>query len=67
MSNKRISPLRQRRIDDMTALRFFFKATLERPDFVRHPAPVQRPRKAPIVLSPEEVARLPESAPGLKY
>jgi integrase/recombinase XerD len=50
-----------------TALRFFFKVTLERPDLVRHLAPVQRPRKAPVVLSEEEVARLLESAPGLKY
>ena len=25
------------------------------------------PRKLPVVLSPEEVERLPEAAPGLKY
>ena len=50
-----------------TALRFFFKVTLERPDLVRHLAPVQRPRKAPVVLSEEEVGRLLQSAPGLKY
>jgi len=50
-----------------TALRFFFKITLEKPDLVRHLAPVQRPRKAPVVLSEEEVARLLEAAPGLKY
>ena len=50
-----------------TALRFFFNVTLERPDLVRHLAPVQRPRKAPVVLSEEEVARLLEAAPGLKY
>jgi Phage integrase, N-terminal SAM-like domain len=50
-----------------TALRFFFKVTLERPDLVRHLAPVQRPRTAPVVLSEEEVARLLESAPSLKY
>ncbi len=46
-----------------TALRLFFKVTLERPDLVRHLAPVQRPRKAPVVLSEEEAARLLESAP----
>jgi integrase len=28
---------------------------------------VREPRKAPIVLSPEEVARLLEAAPGVKY
>lgn len=28
---------------------------------------MREPRKAPIVLSPEEVARLLEAAPGVKY
>jgi len=28
-----------------TALRFFFKITLEKPDLVRHLAPVQQPRR----------------------
>ena len=50
-----------------TALRFFFKVTLEKPDLIRHLAPVQRPRRTPVVLSQEEVARLLEAAPGLKY
>ena len=40
-----------------SALRFFFKITLERPDLVRHLAPVQQPRKMPAVLSQDEVAR----------
>ena len=51
----------------VAALRFFFKVTLERPDLVRHLTTVQEPRKAPVVLSPEEVARLIEAAPGVKY
>ena len=51
----------------VAALRFFCKVTLERPDLVRHLTTVQEPRKAPIVLSQEEVARLLEAAPGLKY
>ena len=124
MSNKPVSPLRQRLIDDMTArrfkekvqkdyvrhvrdftvflgrspdtatsdelrryqlhmaqqqvsaysinaaiagLRFFLTVTLERPDLVRPLRIVAEPRKAPVVLSPEEVARLLEAAPGLKY
>jgi len=50
-----------------TALWFFFKITLEKPDLVRHLAPVQQPRKMPIVLSQDEVARLIEAAPSLKY
>ncbi len=50
-----------------TALRFFFKITLEKPDLVRHLAPVQPPRKTPIVLSQNEAARLIEAAPSLKY
>ena len=50
-----------------SALRFFFKITLDRPYLVRHLAPVQRPRKMPVVLSQDEVARLIEAAPSLKY
>ena len=45
----------------------FFNVTLERPDLVRHLTTVHEPRKAPVVLSQEEVARLLEAAPGLKY
>jgi integrase len=41
--------------------------TLERADLVRRLTFVREPRKAPIVLSPEEVARLLEGAPGVKY
>ena len=51
----------------IAALRFFFTVTLERPDLVRPLRIVNEPRKAPIVLSQEEVARLLEAAPGLKY
>ena len=51
----------------IAALRFFFTVTLERPDLVRPLRVVNEPRKAPIVLSREEVARLIEAAPGLKY
>ena len=50
-----------------SALRFFFKITLDRPYLTRHLAPVQRPRKMPAVLSQDEVARLIEAAPSLKY
>jgi len=51
----------------IAALRFFFIVTLERPDLVRPLRLVTEPRKTPIVLSQEEVARLIEAAPGLKY
>ncbi len=51
----------------IAALRFFFTVTLERPDLVRPLRLVNEPRKAPVVLSREEVARLLEAAPGLKY
>jgi len=51
----------------IAALRFFFIVTLGRPDLVRPLRLVTEPRKAPVVLSPEEVARLLEAAPGLKY
>ena len=51
----------------IAALRFFFTVTLERPDLVRPLRIVSTPRKAPVVLSQEEVARLLQAAPGLKY
>jgi hypothetical protein len=51
----------------IAALRFFFNVTLERPDLVRPLTTANNPRKAPVVLSEEEVARLLEAAPGLKY
>jgi integrase/recombinase XerD len=51
----------------IAALRFFFNVTLERPDLVRHLKTVHEPRKAPVVLSQEEVVRLLEAATGLKY
>ena len=51
----------------IAALRFFFNVTLEQPDLVRPLRIVNEPRKAPVVLSQEEVARLLEAAPSLKY
>jgi hypothetical protein len=38
-------------------LRFFFTVTLGRADAARHLTFVHEPRKLPVVLSPEEVAR----------
>ena len=51
----------------VAALRFFFTVTLDRPEMARHLTFVREPRKIPVVLSPEEVARLLEAAPGPKY
>jgi len=51
----------------ISALRFFFKVTLDRPDLGKHLSTIHRPRKAPLVLSPDEVARFLEAAPGIKY
>lgn len=51
----------------VTALRFFFGVTLDRADATRHLTFVHEPRKLPVVLSPDEVARLLEAAPGVKY
>jgi site-specific recombinase XerD len=51
----------------VSALRFFFKITLRRHDIIEHTTFVRQPRKLPVVLSPEEVARLLDAAPGLKY
>ena len=51
----------------VSALRFFFTVTLDRPDLSRRLAVVHQSRKLPTVLSVEEVARLLEAAPGPKY
>ena len=51
----------------VSALRFFFRVTLKRHDIVEHTTFIRQPRKLPVVLSPEEVARLLNAAPGLKY
>jgi len=51
----------------VAALRFFFKVTLDRPDLTKHLSFMHEPRKMPVVLSPEEVARFLEAAPGIKY
>jgi integrase/recombinase XerD len=51
----------------VSTLRFFFRVTLRRHDIVEHTHFIHQPRKLPVVLSPEEVARLLDAAPGLKY
>ena len=51
----------------VAALRFFFRVTLGRPDMCRHLTIVRQPQKLPTVLTKEEVRRLIEAAPGIKY
>ena len=51
----------------ITALRFFFAVTLDRPEALAKMSPVREPRKLPVVLSCEEVARLIEAAATPKY
>jgi site-specific recombinase XerD len=51
----------------LTALRFLFTVTLRRPEVVAELTFIRVPRTLPVVLSPEEVARLLNAAPGLKY
>ena len=51
----------------ISTLRFFFRVTLKRHEIVDHTHVIHEPRKLPVVLSPEEVARLLDAAPGLKY
>src|ERR1700752_1012068 len=51
----------------VATLRFFFRVTLRRHAIVEHTTSIHEPRKLPVVLSPEEVARLLDAAPGLKY
>jgi len=51
----------------VSALRFFFGVTLGRDDANQGMTTVREPSKLPVVLSPEEVARLLDAAPGLKH
>jgi hypothetical protein len=51
----------------ISALRFFFNVTLDRPDLSRHLSTLHNPRKVPVILSPDEMARFLEAAPGIKY
>ncbi len=51
----------------VSALRFLFTVTLDRPDLSRRLVLSRYARKLPNVLSTEEVGRLLEAAPGPKY
>jgi len=51
----------------VSTLRFFFRVTLRRHEIVEHTHVIHEPRQLPEVLSVEEVARLLDAAPGLKY
>jgi site-specific recombinase XerD len=41
----------------ISALRCLFRVTLDRPDLSRHLSTIHNPRKAPVILSSDEVAR----------
>ena len=51
----------------VSALRFFFTTTIDRPDLARKLIRVSYPRKLPTVLSPDEVARLLGATTCLKH
>src|SRR4029077_1304879 len=51
----------------VSALRFFFTHTLDRPDLARKLVRVANPRKLPVVLSRDEVARLLGATTCLKH
>ena len=51
----------------VAALRFFFNHTLDRPDLARRLIRLRYPRKLPVVLSPEEAARVIAATTCLKH
>jgi integrase len=51
----------------LTGLKFFFDVTLGRIELMARMQPVKVPRTLPVVLSPEEVARLIAAAANLKH
>ena len=46
----------------VAALRFFFNVTLDRPDLAKPLSTIHEPRKARVILSPDEVLRFLEAA-----
>ena len=51
----------------VSALRFFFTYTIDRPDLARKPTRVADPRNLPMVLSRDQVARLLNATTCLKH
>jgi hypothetical protein len=51
----------------VSALRFFFTYTIDRPDLARKAIRVPHPRNLPVVLSRDEVARLLNATTSLKH
>jgi site-specific recombinase XerD len=51
----------------VSGLRFFFEVTLGRRAVTAKMTTVRESRKLPVILSPQEVARLLDAASGLKY
>jgi integrase len=51
----------------ITGLKFFFEITLNQPQLMARMQPVRVPRTLPVVLSPDEVARLIAAAGNLKH
>ncbi len=51
----------------VAALRFFFNYTVDRPDLARKLIRLRYPRKLPVVLSPDEAARLITATTCLKH
>ena len=51
----------------VSALRFFFRVALNRPEMCRCITMVRQAQKLPTVLSKEEVLQLLRAAPGVKY
>jgi integrase/recombinase XerD len=51
----------------ITGLKFFFEITLAQPELMARMQPVRVPRTLPVVLSPEETARLIAAVRNLKH
>jgi integrase/recombinase XerD len=51
----------------MVGLRFFFRVTLKRPEALDYIPMAREPQRLPVVLTQDEVARLLEAAPSLKW
>jgi integrase/recombinase XerD len=52
---------------NISGLTFFFRETLDRADVMKKMRTVHEPRKLPVVLNPDEIKRLIDATPKLKY
>lgn len=65
VEKRKVSPFTQGQY--ISALKFFYRITLKRPEVVKDIPYPKQPRHLPVILSPEEVMRVFQSVRSVKY